>query len=101
MARQKFQRDAWCPGLRKCSWLREDTCPDKPWRCRALVYWARALPTADRFDRTTSPAPNFSSARSTSDISETLRPGIAAPVRRLFGRAELELGACRQRIRSL
>src|SRR5438876_108973 len=74
--------------LQKYSCLQGDTFPDKLSRYRVSAYWARALPTADQFDRTTFHAANFSSAESTIDISEKLHLEIALPVRQSFCHAE-------------
>src|SRR2546430_13790778 len=52
-----------CRDLRKYLSLREDTCRQKPWRCRALAGSATASPTEGRFDQTglrwVMPSPNL------------------------------------------
>src|SRR5712692_6564363 len=101
MARRKFRTDALFRDLLTRSLLREGTSLDKQSRSRASACWVKALPMADQFDRTTSRAANFSSARSTIGISGRLRLGIAALVPQWCGRVELESDACRQMICSL
>ena len=92
---------ASCRGLRKYWCLRVSTCRDKLWLCRVSACWATALPRAVRFDRTTSRDPIHSTARSTIDISEKLRPETGWPVRRWSCRGAPESDACRRTIRSL
>src|SRR6266480_1119646 len=89
---------ALCRDLRKYSLLQEDTYQRTRLRSQVSACWVMALPKADRFDRTTSHASNFSSAGSISDIEEKLRLEIAARVPRSFYRGELESDGDRQMI---
>src|ERR1700704_3792362 len=96
MELRKFQTVALSRDLRKCLSLRADTFLDKRWRYRTSACWARASPSANRFGRTTSSAPSFSSARSTIDIREKLHREIAAPTRQSCGHVAPEWDAFQQ-----
>src|SRR5882724_5382177 len=96
MERRKFQTAASCLGPRKYLSPRPSTSPDKLSQSRASACSATAKPTEGRFDRTTSRAPNFSSARLTSHNRGMLRLGIVGPIHLSYGRAGPESNVSRQ-----
>src|SRR5437870_12142050 len=99
MVHQKFRMVASCRVPRKYSCLLTDTFQGKPRRSRTSAYWVMGLPTADRFDQTTSRAASLSSAGRIVDTWELLRRGTAVPARQLCAYAGLEWAACPHTIR--
>src|SRR5262249_39915507 len=101
MVRQKIRMVVLCHVPRKYSLLRTETYRGTPWRSQELAYWAMASPMADRFGRTTSCAPSFSSGARKVRIREMLHREIAVPVRQLCGHVAREGDACRRTICNL
>src|SRR4030095_9948596 len=98
MARQRLRMGVSCRDLQRCSCLLVNTYQDIRLRCRETACSARASPRTNQFGRTTSHAPNFSSAGPTTDNQGMLHLEIAAPARQSFFPGGPESGADRQMI---